>query len=135
MDNAQEYTATYTRWITNSSKLKVKFLPPYRSELALVEHAFRAIKTKMKSRSLELAVDLSKISGIKIIENWLESILKTLKSSRSKVVEECCEEIKEIVNELGNKHIQKMINLKVKIGLGHHWIIKILKIYNSYFNH
>ena len=106
MDNARIHSSIYTRSVMNNSKLKVKFLPPYCPEVAPVEHVFRAIKSKLRSRSLLQTIDFNKKSGIEAVMNEIVGISdKTLKTAWSEVVTECLDGIKATVEELSCKNI------------------------------
>ena len=51
-DNVKVHTSNYTKTVKSSLKLEVSPLPPYCPEVAPIEHLFKAIKAKLRSRIL-----------------------------------------------------------------------------------
>ena len=106
LDNARLHTSYYTKTVMSNLKLEVRPLPPYWQEVAPVEHIFRAIKAKLRSRNPAQTIDFNKQSGIDIIKDCLDSIDKrTIQGARTEVIREWSEGIKSTVVELNAKDL------------------------------
>ena len=89
LDNARVHTSNYTKKVMNDLKLKIKPLPPYCPEVAPVEHIFRAVKEKLRSRSPAQIIDFYKRSGIEKIKDCLVSIEKrTIQGAWTEIIRE-----------------------------------------------
>ena len=76
LDNASIHTSNFTKTAINLLNLKVKQLPPYCSEVAPVEHVFRAITSKLRNRSSTKAIGFNKLSGIETLKDATEEMSK-----------------------------------------------------------
>ena len=64
LDNVRMHTSHYTKTVISNLKLEVKPLTPYCPKVAPAEHAFRAVKAKLRSRNPAQTIDFNKQSGI-----------------------------------------------------------------------
>ena len=109
LDNARIHTSTFSKIVISHLKLRVKYLPPYCPELAPVEHVFRAIKAKLRSRSSIQTTDFNKQPGIETQKEAIDSFSKkTWMNVWVKVIHECFETIKATLKEIEqhNKRIK-----------------------------
>ena len=59
LDNSKVHTSNYTKTVKSSLKLEVRPVPPYCPEVAPIEHVFRAIKAKLRSRTPLRTIDFT----------------------------------------------------------------------------
>ena len=101
LDNARIHSSNYTKEVVNRLKLELKFLPPYCPEIAPVEHVFRAIKSKLRSRISTKTINFDRITGVNILKETIDSIASiTWKNAWSEVIRECSEGINTCAKEI-----------------------------------
>ena len=74
IDNAPTHTAKLTKKIADTLSFEIKYLPPYWPEVAPVEQAFNAIKSKFKSRHSATSIKFDSERGAQMILDWISSI-------------------------------------------------------------
>ena len=101
LDNARIHCSNYTKEIVNKLELELKFLPPYCPEISPIEHVFRAIKSKLRSRWSNESINFSKITGVNTLKETINSIAPiTWKNAWSEVIRECSEGINTCSKEI-----------------------------------
>ena len=94
LDNAKVHTSNYTKTVKSSLKLEVRPLPQLYHVVAPIEHVFRAIKAKLRSRTPLRTIDFSKQSRIEALKDAVFSISqKTFESAWIEAIRECSEGI------------------------------------------
>ena len=103
-DNASIHYYNYTKKVINNLKFEIRSLPPYCPEIAPVEHIFRAIKAKLRSKNSMQTFDFGKQSGVERIRDCAIDIRRqTLQGAWTEVIREWSDGIKSARLELSEK--------------------------------
>ena len=106
LDNARVHTSHYTKTVMNNLKLEVWSTPPYCPEVAPVEHVFRAVKAKLRSRNPAQTIDFNKQSRMKVIKDcWVSLGKSTIQSAWTEVIKEWSEGIRSTVVKLNSRNL------------------------------
>ena len=103
-DNASIHCSDCSERVISNLEPEVRPLPPYCPEVTPIEHIFRAIKAKLRSRSSIQTIDFGNTSGIEKIRDCLVDISKqTLMSVWTEVILEWSVGITSTLRELSKK--------------------------------
>ena len=118
MDNAPTHRSGLTKLWVEKLQFEVRFLAPYWPELAPVEQAFGALKTKLRALESTRKVDFGTKSGAELIlslvgeikeSTWMNAWIKAIKEAKKSVVDKDNDRI--LRQE--NMHKKKEMNLSL----------------------